>query len=56
MKLFFTSFTLVHFSMLWEACDHGVARPRFVDGGDGLQIRTVDANILNKQSRTANKG
>jgi hypothetical protein len=26
-----------------------------VDGGDGLQIRRVAANILNKHSRTANK-
>jgi hypothetical protein len=27
-----------------------------VDGGDGLQIWRVAANILNKQSQTANKG
>jgi len=35
---------------------HVMARPRVADGGDGLQIWTVAANILNKQSRTADKG
>jgi len=30
-------------------------RPRVADGGDGLQIWRVAANILNKQSRTAEK-
>jgi hypothetical protein len=35
---------------------HGTARPQVADGGDGLQIRSVAANILNKQPRTANKG
>jgi hypothetical protein len=34
---------------------NGVARPRFMDGGHGLQIWRVAANILNKQSRTADK-
>jgi hypothetical protein len=33
-----------------------MARPRVADGGDGLQIQNVAANILNKQSRTADKG
>jgi hypothetical protein len=37
-------------------CHHGMVRPRVVYGEDGLQIRTVAANILNKQSRTADKG
>jgi hypothetical protein len=32
-----------------------MARPRVADRGDGLQIRRVAANILNKQSRTADK-
>jgi hypothetical protein len=32
-----------------------MARPQIADGGDGLQIWRVAANILNKQSRTANK-
>jgi len=31
-------------------------RPQVADGGDGLQIWKVDANKLNKQSRTAEKG
>jgi hypothetical protein len=36
-------------------CHHGMARPQVVGGGDGLQIWRVAANILNKQSQTANK-
>jgi hypothetical protein len=38
--------------MLVSPCHHGMARRRVVDGGDGLQMWRVDANILNKQSRT----
>jgi hypothetical protein len=34
----------------------GMAHPRVAVGGDGLQMWTVDANISNKQSRTADKG
>jgi hypothetical protein len=37
-------------------CHQGIARPQVADGGDGLQIWRVAANILNKQSRTADKG
>jgi hypothetical protein len=33
-----------------------MARPQVADGGNGLQIWRVAANILNKQSRTADKG
>jgi hypothetical protein len=33
-----------------------MARPRVADRGDGLQIWKVAANILNKQSRTADSG
>jgi hypothetical protein len=33
-----------------------MARPQVADGGDGLQLWRVAANILNEQSRTANKG
>jgi len=36
--------------------DHGMTRPRAVDGGDGLRIWRVAANIFNKQSRTGDKG
>jgi hypothetical protein len=40
----------------WVPCHHGMARPQVADGGDGLQIWRVAANILNKQSRTADGG
>jgi hypothetical protein len=33
-----------------------MARPQVVDGEDGLQVWRITANILNKQSHTANKG
>jgi hypothetical protein len=35
---------------------NGMARPQFVDAGDGLQIQKLAANILNKQSRSASRG
>jgi hypothetical protein len=41
---------------VWVPCHRGMARPQVADGGDGLQIWGVAANILNKQSRTADKG
>jgi hypothetical protein len=37
-------------------CHHGMVRPQVADGGDGLQVWRVPVNILNKQSRTADKG
>jgi hypothetical protein len=33
-----------------------VGRPQVADGGDGHRIWTVAANILNKESRTADRG
>jgi len=36
-------------------CHHDMVRLRVVDGGDGLQIWRVAANILNKPSRKADK-
>jgi hypothetical protein len=33
-----------------------MARPQVADGGDGLQIWRVAANILNKQSQEIDKG
>jgi hypothetical protein len=33
-----------------------MACPQGDDGGDGLQIRTVDVNILNMQSLTVDNG
>jgi hypothetical protein len=35
---------------------HGVAHSHVAGVGDGLQIWNVDVKILNKQSRTANRG
>jgi hypothetical protein len=40
----------------WVACHHSMARPQVADGGDTLQFWRVAANILNKQSRTSDKG
>jgi hypothetical protein len=37
-------------------CQRGIARLWVADGEDGLQIRSVAGNILNKQSRTADEG
>jgi hypothetical protein len=34
-------------------CHNSTGRPRVADGGEGLRIWRVAANILNKQSRTA---
>jgi hypothetical protein len=33
-----------------------MARPQVANGGDGFRIWKEDANILNKQSRAADKG
>jgi hypothetical protein len=41
---------------VWVPCHHGMVHPQVADGGDGLQIWKVAVNILNKQSRTADKG
>jgi hypothetical protein len=35
---------------------HGVMHTQVVDGGDSLQIWRVAANILTKQSQTADSG
>jgi hypothetical protein len=40
----------------WIPCHHGMARPQVADGGDTLHVRRVAANIMNKQSRTADNG
>jgi hypothetical protein len=37
-------------------CHHGMAHPQVADGGDALQLWRGAVNILNKQSRTADKG
>jgi hypothetical protein len=40
----------------WVPCHHGMVRPQVADGGNALQVWRVAANILNKQSQTADKG
>jgi hypothetical protein len=40
----------------WAPCHDGMARPQVAHGGDAFQLWRVDANILNRQSRTADKG
>jgi hypothetical protein len=40
----------------WVPCHHSMARPQVADGREVLRVRRVAANILNKQSRTAEKG
>jgi hypothetical protein len=40
----------------WFPCQHGTARPQVADGGDGFKIWRVAANIMNKLSRTADRG
>jgi len=37
-------------------CHHGMALSGAADGEDGIRIWRVDANILNEQSRIADKG
>jgi hypothetical protein len=58
--IFSTNFDFVSFRVIshvkWVHCHHGMARPRVAHRGDGLQIWRVAANILNKQSRTADSG
>jgi hypothetical protein len=39
-----------------SSCQNGMARSWVVDGGDGLQMWKVAANIFNMQSRTAERG
>jgi hypothetical protein len=40
----------------WVSRHHSMACPQVADGGDSLQIWKAAVNILNKQSRRANKG
>jgi hypothetical protein len=40
----------------WVPCHHGMVHPQVADGGDTFQVWRVAANILNKQSRTSDKG
>jgi hypothetical protein len=40
----------------WVHCHHGMGRPWVAARGDGRQIWMLAANILTKQSRTAERG
>jgi hypothetical protein len=40
----------------WVPCHHDMARPQVADGGGALQVWRVAANLLKKQSRTADEG
>jgi hypothetical protein len=40
----------------WVCCHNGMACPQVADGGDGLQIWRIAANILNNQSMTVDRG
>jgi hypothetical protein len=37
-------------------CHRCTARPRVADEGNDLEMQRIAANVLNKQSRTADKG
>jgi hypothetical protein len=54
-NLFFFRIFILH-NVRWVPCHHGMGRPQVADGGYVLQVWTVAANILNKQSRTADNG
>jgi hypothetical protein len=54
-----TAYFCTHMQALhinWSPCHHCMARPEVADGGDGLAIWRVAANILNKQWRTDDNG
>jgi hypothetical protein len=40
----------------WVPCHHSMERPQAADAEDGLQIWRVAAKVLNKQSRTTDRG
>jgi hypothetical protein len=52
----FVGVVLLPVHVKWVPCYHGMARPRVADRGDSLQIQRVAANMLNEQSRTADRG
>jgi hypothetical protein len=51
----FNIYTVYINHVRWAPCHHGIPRPRVADGADALQVWRVAANILNKESRTADK-
>jgi hypothetical protein len=51
---FYYCLVLIH-QVRWVPCHHGMTRPKAADGGDAFQFWRVAANVLKKQSRTADK-
>jgi len=49
------SFTIPKILCYVGPCHHGRACPRVADGGAGLQTWSIAANILHKQSQTADE-
>jgi hypothetical protein len=47
---------MLKYSVKWVLCHNGMACPQAEDGANGLQMWTVAANILDEQSRAADKG
>jgi hypothetical protein len=47
---------IIYAHVKWVLCHRCMARPQVVVGGDALQVWRAAANILNKKSRTADKG
>jgi hypothetical protein len=39
----------------WVTCHHSMVWPQVADGGGGIQIRKVAANMMNKQSQTPDR-
>jgi hypothetical protein len=52
---YFMRYTLI-IHVRWVPCHHITEWPQVVDGGNSVQLCSVDANTLNKQPQTADKG
>jgi hypothetical protein len=55
-RFFFFAIEPLRSHVRWVPCHHGMARPLVADGENGFQTWRVAVNILNNQSRTADKG
>jgi hypothetical protein len=51
-----TAVILLASHVKWVTCYHSMAHPQVTGGGDGLQLRKVGANILNKQPQMTRGG
>jgi hypothetical protein len=54
VKKFLTLYKTCH--VKWVPSHHGMACPQVANGGNGLKILIVAANIMNKQSQTTDRG